>query len=913
MRMPFPTPGSRASRGNPLGFRWLRWIGLLLWLTACHSPDSASQRSLAHRFLDEEPQEVLDFASLQKRSKVFSSEFEALETIQERTVQGWRFVDEVVPHTQGISPGEGQRRLRLIRKFPEATTAIERIKVTFLQNEGSMLVLEWAGVGEDFSSERQAEIRTQVPRRDKPQSVFFELKSSKEPIDRLRLSVRAKRGGKFSLVRIVAFTEEISDEGLQRALSRPWKVDLSDDIRNAWLTVPGFHIERALTVPKKASLKFSHALYESQDLPMTFRVTATSDGEPQTLYETTLDPGESSTQSKWRASEVDLSAFAEQEVALRFETLTSQPIEGFEGFAAWANPEILVAQEGVRKPNVILISVDTLRADRMSTYGYERATTPHLDAWVASSAAVFEYAIAQAPWTLPSHTSMLSGLNAFRHGVNHSSPAPQSLDLLAEQLRPAGYSTLAISGGGFVHPDYGLGQGFDRFHYWPRSVGDRKEEFEVGLSTALSWLEESADHPFFLFFHTYEVHQRTEPRPVFYEKFSEIEPDERFRIRNPTPSAEGGFQRSRTYVLETKDESGKIQDIPLPPELAAFPGDIYDSGIALTDEGLGKLLAKLSELGLAEDTIVLLTSDHGELLGEHGDAGHVYLWEENLRIPLLLAAPGTTTPGQRVSQQVRSIDIVPTLLELVGLEPSQSIDGRSLLPLLQDESAEFPNEAWSYASVSNRGVSLRLRNQLKYIFIDSVWPPFHGAERAFDLRDDPREETDLLAGPFDQLGNLRQQMRQTLGTQHGLRVRFHNRSKEPFEVRMQGPSIRQGAIKSLDLDCACLGWTTAKEVGVEVPAETTFELRFEDVKSDQPLNFFTPQGEPVLALHLDAIEENRLMLPLAGNVWGATEVDDTPPNRGMEIWWQGSRQLGAEAPEDKNPELRKQLEALGYL
>ncbi len=148
------------------------------------------------------------------------------------------------------------------------------------------------------------------------------------------------------------------------------------------------------------------------------------------------------------------------------------------------------------RPNVILISVDTLRADHLSLYGYPRSTSPRIDAWARNSAAGFRNAVVQAPWTLPSHCSMLTGLDALSHGVNHSFEAvPGELTTVAERLSEAGYFTAGITGGGWFHPRYGLAAGYDRYRYWSgKRRGD--EELEAHAPIASGWLDELPE-PFF--------------------------------------------------------------------------------------------------------------------------------------------------------------------------------------------------------------------------------------------------------------------------------------------------------------------------------------------------------------------------------------------------------------------------------
>ena len=162
--------------------------------------------------------------------------------------------------------------------------------------------------------------------------------------------------------------------------------------------------------------------------------------------------------------------------------------------------------------------MDDLRADHLSLYGYRKVTSPNIDSWAGHHGVTFSNVVAASPWTLPSHVSLLSGLDALSHGVNFPQDAAgKDVLFLAEALREAGYRTGAVTGGGFLRPEYGFHQGFDRFRWWPGEIG-HPDELDDGLDTALRWIETWADGPFFLFFHTYEVHSPFHRREPHFER-----------------------------------------------------------------------------------------------------------------------------------------------------------------------------------------------------------------------------------------------------------------------------------------------------------------------------------------------------------------------------------------------------------
>jgi len=286
--------------------------------------------------------------------------------------------------------------------------------------------------------------------------------------------------------------------------------------------------------------------------------------------------------------------------------------------------------------NVLLITIDTLRADHVGFAGYGRAETPVLDA-LAEGGVVFEGAVSSAPVTLPSHATILTGLYPPRHGAldNGFYQLPDDVPTLAEFLRRAGYVTGAVVGAYVLHGQYGLDSGFDfyddRFRQPRRGTqGHRERRAARVVDSATRWLDAlPAGEPFFLWTH-------------FYDPHAPYEPPGRFRTR--------------------------------------FATQPYDGEIAYTDEQIGMLLDHLRERGLRERTVVAVLSDHGEALGDGGETTHgLLLRGSTLRVPFVLSAPGGLPAGRRVAGTVSGADFVPTILELLGVESGERFDGTSLL------------------------------------------------------------------------------------------------------------------------------------------------------------------------------------------------------------------------------------------
>lgn len=729
-------------------------------------------------------------------------------------------------------------------------------------------------------------------------------------ISRLRLAIPRRPDGVL-VKKIVLAQAVVRPERLATMLDGGVKAELDDEVRNAIPGVPGMPLERHVSVPHDATLRLSYGLPETVRQAVRFRVSFIPDGgEGRVLFEDSLDPGAQA--GRWFQASRSLTPLAGQSGRLELETFASESFDLIRGLPLWGNPRIS-RSSAADAPNVVLISVDTLRADRLSLYGYQRDTSPVLDRWARESATVFTSAVAQSTWTLPSHVSMLSGVDTFHHGINfYEQSAGASLRFLSEILRDAGYFTMAATGGALLHPRYGFIQGFDRYRYYSgnRASG---EEISDGLGRVLQWVQEGPDTPFFLFFHTYEVHTPWRSRQPHYRRFSDLPPVEDLRISVPDPRPEEGF-------LGKIEASNLDLRGPLPGDgsrsaldLLAIAGAAYDSGIAYTDERLGELFAKLESAGLAENTVVVFTSDHGELLGEHDVIGHRYLYEENILVPLVISSPDGRGAGARVESQVRSIDIVPTVLELVGLDVPQEIDGESLVPLLVDPDSPGPGAAFTYAPEVNYGISVRLENRLKYTFNDTVWPPLWGREALYSL--DPPDETVSILPGFDGIDRLRALASEAVGSAPGLRVRVASGDDARFSGVLRGSDLRPNRVKSLELPCACVShepWGAR----FEVPAGQSYTLSIQGAGNDVihlQIDADSPGGG--FAMEIDRADFGpgiHRVVALSDSGWKEI-VSEKVPATFVELWWEGEIAASTTDPSEVDPELVERLRALGYI
>jgi len=317
------------------------------------------------------------------------------------------------------------------------------------------------------------------------------------------------------------------------------------------------------------------------------------------------------------------------------------------------------------RPNVILISIDSLRADHLGCYGYPKPTSPRIDA-LAASGVRFDTVWSTTSWTLPAHVSMLTGRTLLAHGVREfRDTIPPSVPLLAELLRRAGYATAGVVAAPFLSARYGFARGFEHYDETAMS-GSHAASWRGATSpkthaAATAWLRDRnrRREPFFLFVHYWDVHYDYDPPPPYDTMFD--------------PSYRGAL--SRVDFISNPAIHPGMDRRDLEHVLA-----LYDGEIRYTDEHVGRLLDLVDELGLRERTIVVLAADHGEEFFEHGRKGHERtLYEEVLRVPLVVSWPGRIAPGQVVGTPVGIVDVAPTILDLAGVPAPPDLDGRPLV------------------------------------------------------------------------------------------------------------------------------------------------------------------------------------------------------------------------------------------
>ena len=475
-------------------------------------------------------------------------------------------------------------------------------------------------------------------------------------------------------------------------------------------------------VPRRGELRFSLAVRPPR-APVRIELRAAN--EEGTIYEETWQRS-----LGWSERRVDLSHLEGRRVELQFS------VKGAQGSVSFAHPEIVGQIEEIRRPNVLVYVVDCLRADHVGAYGYDRPTTPALDA-LATDSVVFESSYSCAAWTKPSTGCLFTSLNPTFHGAQAVGDVLSSEHpTLAERFRDHGYATAAWIANPFLYErGFGLTRGFDHV------VALRKPSPKMSINAfkadaaditrgVLPWLEQNRDRRFFLYLHSIDAHYEYRARPPFDELFVRTDGEEPARAI-----------------------------------------DLYDSELAYNDHEIGKLVKALKELELYDDTIIVVTSDHGEEFGEHGYERHgKSLHEAAVRIPWVMKLQRENRRATRIDALASNLDVAPTLLDYAGIPSPDSFEGVSWRRFIEADE-EPPSRRLFFEQVASEDVLYAVRDgRLKYISRLLPQPE----DLFYDVARDPDELDNLLPtreSPVELTAALLDYMR--LG-QRGYHVSVHH-------------------------------------------------------------------------------------------------------------------------------------------
>lgn len=414
---------------------------------------------------------------------------------------------------------------------------------------------------------------------------------------------------------------------------------------------------------------------------------------------------------------------------------------------------------------VLLVSLDTLRADALGTYGYDRFTSPVLDAFAAGGV-VFEDASSTAPWTLPAHASMFTGLHPKRHGALTTATAlSPDVPTLASVLERAGWQTAAVVSTVWLERDaYGLTRDFTKYREL-EVPADRRSPSTLVTDQVIDWVRERGHDRLFVFAHYYDVHGDYASLPEFERLF--VGPYDgpidgtATQLRQANLSEKHLALCRRDFdpatcrfgagadVLELDADTTRLL---LDERDARHLKDLYDAGIRQLDTELARLFGFLADEGLEEETLVVVTSDHGEAFLEHGQVAHYSTeFQELLHVPLILRGPGVPA-GARVGAPVSLVDIVPTVLALVDAPTPSDLDGLDLAPLWRGADSSRFEDRFLYGEASG-GLTHRM-------IVEDVIPIRRSVRRGrfklqyesigetislYDLDVDPLEQVDVAA------------------------------------------------------------------------------------------------------------------------------------------------------------------------
>ncbi|UCG31856.1 MAG: sulfatase [Phycisphaerales bacterium] len=570
-------------------------------------------------------------------------------------------------------------------------------------------------------------------------------------------------------------------------------------------------------------------------------------------------------------------------------------------------------------PNIVIYLVDTLRPDRLGLFGHDRPTSPRLDAFAADSV-VFEETYSPSGWTKPAVASLLSGVNPPRHGaITRTNRLPPQVTLLGERLGNFGYHTAAMISNPNVTRTWGFDQGFESFY----DVGaDTQETRADEINKAIfEHMDQDPRKPFFYFVHTLDPHAPYDPPPPYERMFTD----------NPAPFR-GPFKMNANT----------------PEARLRHAWDKYDAEIAFNDEQFGLLLDRLKADGLYEDAMIIFVADHGEELLDHNGGGHGHtLYQELVRVPMVIKFPGNSHAGQRVRARASLIDVAPTILSYLNAEVPAELEGISLLPLVQGDGAEAPSRPMFFdLDLQRRDGTLNvakavLSEDYKYFEVVSPRPE----RMLFNVSQDPGEQANLvgsepakaeqlaamlgaytasvaggvhliLVNRGDMLDRVYEGKLKTSGRFVGLR-QYQCEQGDSAQVSADGrtltfravlrnhPGVRKSKTK----------WVTDEDrlsVGVEpADADVTVERLVVDASEELPL-FIGPERRPAGPLPLRFVPEDpSLQIAEPGALF--REEGELLNEMAQGAYLVVVRSVERSDIEGMDPELRARLERLGYI
>ena len=730
-------------------FRYVNYlipaIVAILFYTACQSRTS----TVPYRFIDYYKPSIAQLPQKEKIEIVQSFKFE-----KDNDLEGWLLVNDIKDGE--VNNGILRMRSTEIDPFMVRDVNLDSSRVTTIFIRMRISKGNWAGLYwkndefPEFSLKTHHSFKVLPDNKFHDYYIFVEdISNWKRRLSQLRLDPTNRKSyieiDEISLLSM-SFIQQLL---LKQSTESLRKASINNECRKIILAFPPSKISQKVYIRGDSFFDFGYGVLKNawgkSGDGVQFYVKANDrKGKEYTLFSTYIDPKHYEKDRRWFDERIDLSNFKGQEIELILETKGSYPItEPFNrnpdfnyDYAVWSNPVVYNGKDN--KPNIILIVLDTLRADALGCYGYERKVSPHIDKLAADShAVIFKNAFSSSPWTTPSHANLFTSKYLFLDMAYEKKYLPQNETTLAEVLHYNGYSTVAFTGGGWISYKLGFDRGFELY-----SDTTAEGKIERVYQDSINWLENNSNKRFFLFFHTYEVHTPYK-RTQFAKNLNPGRIPEEYQS-----NFYYGDQNLRNMVSSaTKEEKDYIRAL-------------YDGGVQVADKYLALLFEKLKELKLFDNTVIIITSDHGEEFWEHFDLGgtHGYsLYNEMLHVPLIIYAPHLNVKKKLIISNVSLIDLFPTILDIAGIRDfdKQTIMGKSLLPLIKREERTKANILFSELKHESSRIRLQsiIADKYKYIYsldgeLERIFEGFKvnigNKEKLFNLEYDPQERHNTL-------------------------------------------------------------------------------------------------------------------------------------------------------------------------
>jgi len=553
-----------------------------------------------------------------------------------------------------------------------------------------------------------------------------------------------------------------------------------DEYRNALYVRSPSSLLFPVSLPPNAHLHFGIGT-TVRDSSIKFRVSV--EGGATDLFSESLKDAD-----QWKDADVDLSRWSGRTVKLQLHAESEHAGD----VSLWANP-LITSNANKPRPNVLIYTIDTLRADHASVYGYNRDTTPFLNK-LGATGVVFEDCQAQATWTKSSIASLMTSLYSFTHGIiSDADTIPQGASTLAEQLRAAGYTTASIVSTPYVGRATGLEKGFDYLLEYPvvsREVNPQTDRATDSIAlnrVAFPWLEKHRDEPFFLYLHSTDPHAPYDPPAPFDAAFANPAETALFEKNYSSFRTIHAYGGGAVITREVCQRAGINPD-----SFIRQAKDRYDGEIRHNDRSLQLLLGKMKELGVLENTLVIVLSDHGEEFWEHGWTAHGHsVYQELTHCLLLMWNPALLPNARRIGEPAQLIDVMPTVLDLMGLKAPEIMEGQSLMPLLRGQRFKRQNLVMSSRFAAARPEGIVPENSTdSFAIVNTRWKFIYRNKAAkagikkielYDRNVDRTEAHDVAAEHPDEVDNMMAALTAWIDAQNKVRAIIGHTGKSKLD------------------------------------------------------------------------------------------------------------------------------------